>query len=104
MVEHKLTKYEMETIVNFNDEETMCSVYTHNKSLQKKLDKFCISHPDTYVLVEEQKNWGSKTYEFPKRLISFRTPKEKKVLSDEEKRIISERLKNGKGIKNSELK
>ena len=28
-----LTRYEQETIINFNEEETTASIYTHNNSL-----------------------------------------------------------------------
>lgn len=33
------TRYEMETIINFNGEEKTAGVYTHNGALLRKLDK-----------------------------------------------------------------
>lgn len=35
----ELTRYEQETILNFNEEETTASVYTHNRALIRKLSK-----------------------------------------------------------------
>ncbi len=32
-----LSRYEQETIVNFNEEEATAVVYTHNKALARKL-------------------------------------------------------------------
>lgn len=34
-----LTKYEQETIINYNNEEKTDSVFTYDKSLIRKLDK-----------------------------------------------------------------
>lgn len=34
-----LTKYEQETIINYNNEEKIASIFTYNKSLIRKLDK-----------------------------------------------------------------
>ena len=40
-----LTKYEQETIINFNEKEKLASVYTHNLGLQNTLLSLCESHP-----------------------------------------------------------
>lgn len=85
----KLTNYEKETIVNFNDDNDMAEVYTHNSALKRKLDKFCKSHPEIYKLIKESKQWESKTYSFPKKFITFRVPK---VMSDESKAKLVERM------------
>lgn len=34
-----LTKYEQETIINYNNEEKTASIFTYDKSLIRKLDK-----------------------------------------------------------------
>ena len=36
-----LTKYEQETIINFNEKEKLASVYTHNLGLQNTLLSLC---------------------------------------------------------------
>ena len=35
-----LSLYEQETIINYNEEEATASIYTHNRALIRKLDKF----------------------------------------------------------------
>lgn len=87
-----MTNYERETIINYNDEEKIAEVYTCNKALMRKLDKFCISHPDTYKLIKQDDE--SKTYEFPKKLVSIRTPRppSTRIMSDEQKQAARDRL------------
>lgn len=67
-----LTRYEMETVINYNAEESMAELYTRDKSVMNKMDKMVAKQPDVYKLLKED-DWG-KTYTFPKRLISFRQP------------------------------
>ena len=42
----KLSKYEKETIINWNEAENLASVYTFNASLKRRLAEFSV----TYVL------------------------------------------------------
>ena len=42
----KLTKYEKETIVLFNEGEDTASIYTYNAGLRKRLANFGKKHPD----------------------------------------------------------
>lgn len=89
-----LTRYEMETTINFNEEEKEAYIYTYNKALIKKLDKYCLDFPKEYKLVREDK-YGkhiSKTYSIPKKRISFRG-KSTRVMSEEQKIKCSERMK-----------
>ena len=44
----QLTRYEMETVINYNDEGSECTVYTASKGVMRKLDKLCERHPETY--------------------------------------------------------
>jgi len=72
-----LSKYEKETIVSFNEEEPTATIYTCHKPLIRKLDRFC--DRNTSFSVKRQDEY-SKTYQIPKRFISFRFPME---ISDE---------------------
>ena len=45
-----LTKYEQETIINYNNEEKTASVYTHDKALIRKLDKKLGEIPDMKLI------------------------------------------------------
>ena len=45
-----LTKYEQETIINYNNEEKTASVFTYDKSLIRKLDKRLAEMPDMKLI------------------------------------------------------
>ena len=69
----KLSRYEQETIVNYNAGEQTATVYTRDKAVMRKLDTFVADFPDTYKLIEQDE--VSKTYSFPKSYISYRKPR-----------------------------
>ena len=68
----KLSKYEMETIVNFNVEEDKATVYTRDFAVMKRLDALVREFPEDYALIRETDM--DKTYEMPKGLVNFRRP------------------------------
>lgn len=41
----ELTRYEQETIINYNEEERTASIYTHNRALRRKLDRLALERP-----------------------------------------------------------
>lgn len=69
----KLTKYEKETIISFNDAEPTASVYTHNRKLKGRLAELAGQFPGQIRLEQEDKT-GSVTYIVPKALITVRKP------------------------------
>ena len=69
----KLSRYEQETIVNYNAGEQNATVYTRDKTVMRKLDTLVADFPDTYKLIEQDK--VSKTYSFPKSYVSYRKPR-----------------------------
>ncbi len=69
----KLSRYEQETIVNYNAGEQTATVYTRDKAVMRKLDMFVADFPDTYKLIEQDE--VSKTYSFPKSYINYRKPR-----------------------------
>jgi len=77
---YNLTKYEMETIINFNDDEATATLYTCNKAWMRKMDRLCEKQPETFTLIRQDE--CSKTYSFSKKLISIRTPK---IYTEEQK-------------------
>ena len=46
----KLSKYEKETIINWNEGETIASIYTFNASLKRRLEDFSRKYPLLYVM------------------------------------------------------
>jgi len=69
----KLSKYEQETIICYNEEEATASVYTHNHQLIKKLKRLAEKYPDK-VKPERPEHRGAVSYLVPKRCISVREP------------------------------
>ena len=69
----KLSRYEQETIVNYNAGEQTATVYTRDKAVMKKLDTLVADFPDTYKLMNKDK--VSKTYSFPKSYVNYRKPR-----------------------------
>ena len=69
----KLSRYEQETIVNYNAGEQTATVYTRDKAIMRKLDTLVADFPDTYMLIGQDE--VSKTYSFPKSYISYRKPR-----------------------------
>ena len=69
----KLSRYEQETIVNFNAGEQTATVYTRDKAVMRKLDTLVDGFSDIYSLNGQDE--VSKTYSFPKSYVSYRKPR-----------------------------
>lgn len=82
-----LTKYEQETIINYNQADHLASCYTHDKSLMLKLDRL-IEKGEAITVVREGDGW--KEYKFPKKCVKVRFPRK---LSDEQRQEMAERMK-----------
>ena len=87
----KLTKYEQETIITFNEEEPFAYVYTYNKSLQRKLSN--LSQKSSTVTLT-RKEYGWEEYQVPKRAIKVQIPRQ---LSSENKQLLAERARRNFG-------
>ena len=84
--ESSLAMWERETIINFNEEEKVAHIYTHNKTwiahLEKKLG----------VKPVAKNSHGGRDYEIPKKWI-YKPHKPKTMnLSDEQKQATRDRL------------
>lgn len=82
-----LTKYEQETIINYNQAENVASIYTCDRSLMNELDK--LRQKDT-AIIEVNRNDYSCTYSLPKKYIKIKIPRQ---LSKEQRQELSERAK-----------
>ena len=69
----KLTRYEQETVINFNAEEPDATVYTRDKAVMRKLDTLVSESPDVFQCIAETDI--DKTYEMPKSFVSYRKPR-----------------------------
>ena len=69
----KLSRYEQETIVNYNAGEQTAILYTRDKAIMRKLDTLVADFPDKYKQTGQDE--VSKTYSFPKSYVSYRKPR-----------------------------
>ncbi|MBR0434813.1 MAG: hypothetical protein IJK13_02265 [Lachnospiraceae bacterium] len=70
---NKLSKYEQETIINFNVAEAYAVVFTRDKSVIRKLDALVNEFPEVYKCIGETDI--DKTYSMPKQYVSYRKPR-----------------------------
>lgn len=67
----KLSKYEKETIINFNEAEDTASIYTFNADLKRRLAEFSRKYP-LLCRLERSTDEGSVTYVMDKSRLSIR--------------------------------
>ena len=70
-----LSKYEKETIINFNEAEKVASVYTHNKALKRKLAALTEQYPDECIIMSTNHDAMGIEYIVPKRWIKVSPPR-----------------------------
>ena len=90
----KMTRYEQETIINFNAVERTATIYTRDPAVMRKVDALVIEFPDVFKCIGETDI--DKTYEMPKSAVTYRKPRR---LSDEER---SRRAKAAQMLKKTE--
>ena len=81
-----MTKYEKETIINFNEDEDTATIYSCSQKVWNKCEKAGYEHIDTGL--DSDENIVSKTYETVKKNISFR---KLRVLTDLQKEKLRDR-------------
>lgn len=92
MIQIRRSRLEQETIFLFNEEEKTASVYTFNKTLQRKLQTLAAERPEECYLEQPQNALdGAVEYIIPKKWIKIRASR---ILSEEQKAELSERAKN----------
>ncbi len=67
----KLSKYEKETIINFNEGEKDATIYTFNAGLKRRLAEFSRCYPSLCYLTRSTAE-GSVTYTIDKSRLSIR--------------------------------
>ena len=94
----KLTKYEMETIVNYNAAEQTAIVYTRDKAVMRKLDRLVEAYPESYRLVEQTEI--DKTYSMPKSYVTYRKPRSVSAEQREQARLRMAQINSGGNCRN----
>ena len=82
-----LTKYEQETIINFNVAETDAVVYTRDKVVMRKLDALVNEFPEVYKCLKVTDI--DKTYSMPKQYVKYRKPRR---ISEERRKQIKDQM------------
>jgi hypothetical protein len=85
---NNLTKYEQETIINFNAGEQTATVYTRDKAVMRKLDTLVTEFPEVYKLTNETEY--DRTYEMPKSHVNYRKPRQ---MTTEQREKARERIR-----------
>ncbi len=83
----KLTRYEQETIINFNEQDQMATLYTRDQAVMRKVDALVIEYPDIFKCIGETDI--DKTYEMPKSAVTYRKPRR---LSEEQRKAARDRI------------
>lgn len=69
----KLTRYEQETVINFNNSTQTASIYTASPQMMRRLDALADAFPEDYRIIGQTEI--SKTYSCDKNLITMRKPR-----------------------------
>ena len=69
----KLSNYERETIINYNEGEPFATVYTHNTALRRRLDQLLKTRSDEIGVIHTCDN--STEYVVPKKWIKVSPPR-----------------------------
>ena len=85
----KLTRYEQETIINYNAQDKTATLYTRDPAVMRRIDALVIEYPDTFKCIGETDI--DKTYEMPKSAVTYRKPRR---LSPEQREASRRRIEN----------
>ena len=83
----KLSKFEEETVVLYNEAQSTASVYTHDPKLKEKLKRLSEKYPEQ-IIFEKFNSGGGVTYTVPKKCVLIKEP-----YSEERRKAASERAK-----------
>ena len=89
----ELSRYEQETIINYNEDEKTAAVYTHNKSLRRKLERLQQERPEECRFDKESRGGSAVEYIIPKAWVRI-TPS--RIMS-EAQRVALEKARDKQG-------
>ena len=85
---------EQEICINAMRDEEFATIYCSDRTWITKMDKIVEKSPDLFEVIAET-DYG-KTYKFPKRLISIRSSIVTREMTDEQKQLAADRLRNAR--------
>ena len=86
---------EREVIVRFYTDEQTATVYTSDYNYMRKFDRLVEENPDVWKFVRQETCQGNvvgKTYECPKKMITFRSKIIKSSMTEEQKEAARQRI------------
>lgn len=84
---------EQETVIQFNRVGDTARISTSDSTMKTKFSKLCEANPEHWKLVSDDDVYCS--YECtPKSLISYRSKVSERELTDEQKQVMAERMRN----------
>ena len=89
--------FEQETVINYQRDDQSATIWTSDSTTMTKLDRLCKESPEFYSLNKVEKdregNVVGKFYKLTdKKMVSFRGKKVSRVLTEEQKAAMRERL------------
>ena len=85
---------EQELCINAMRDEDFAIAYCSDRTWVTKMDKLVEKSPNLFEVIAET-DYG-KTYKFPKRLISIRSSIVTREMTDEQKQLAADRLRNAR--------
>lgn len=85
---------EQELCINAMRDEEFATAYCSDRTWITKMDKLVEKSPNLFEVIAET-DYG-KTYKFPKRLISIRSSIVIREMTDEQKQLAADRLRNAR--------
>lgn len=92
----RLSNLERETIILWNEAESVAEVYTHCPALQKQLAALCRSHPEQVRRTDDNER-GGLTFSLPKKWLKVTPPR---VLSPAQRAVL-DRMNRQRTAENS---
>lgn len=91
---YRMTRYEQETLINFNAGEKLATVCTRDPAVIRQMDALVTEYPQTFRCISETDI--DKTYELPKSAVTYRKPRRITSEQREMARIRMNKLNKGR--------
>lgn len=92
-----MARAEQETIITIGALDKTADVCSNDPVYWRKLDAMCEKHPDEYKLTRVHRTEAGlilcKWYSVPRKLVGFKTPSAPRELTEEQRKILSDRMK-----------
>lgn len=89
----RLTRYEQETIINFNAGEQTATLYTRDPAVIRQVDALVIEFPDIFKCIGATDI--DRTYEMPKSSVTYRKPRRLSEEQRDAKRVRMNHINRG---------